>query len=125
MSFLVFFQNLGTSIGVVLSTVAFTQTLAKVTPIYAPSVSSQAALDAGSGARAVRDLVKGHEDELNGVLRAYSESLRNVFLMLVGFSCLAVVLSIGMGWLDVRTKEEVTKSGDGEAQMEQAEKGSE
>jgi len=119
MAFLVFLQNFGVSIGIVLSNTAFAQTLSKVTPRYAPSVSAQAALDAGSGAGAVRDLVKGHEDELEGVLRAYSEGLRNVFYFLVGMSCVAVIMSFGMGWVDVRKKKRVPKpSADGEAQEE-------
>ena len=32
------------------------------------------------------------------MLRAYSESLRNVFYFLVGAACLATILSLGMGW---------------------------
>ena len=70
-----------------------------------PSVSPQAALDAGSGAGAVRALVAvGDQDELDGVLKAYSESLRNVFYFLIGLACLAVFVSLGMGWKDVRNK---------------------
>jgi hypothetical protein len=68
-------------------------------------VPPQAALDAGSGAGAVRALLPiGHEAELDGVLRAYSESLRNVFYLLTGIACLAVAVSSGMGWKDVRNK---------------------
>jgi hypothetical protein len=68
-------------------------------------VSPQAALDAGSGAGAVRALVPtGHEEEIHGVLKAYSESLRNVFYLLTGIACLAFAVSLGMGWKDVRHK---------------------
>ena len=106
MAFLIFFQNFGVSIGIVISNTIFAQTLTKVIQRYAPSVSPQAALDAGSGAGAVRDLVAGHEEELNGVLLAYSESLRNIFYFLVGMSCAAVVMSLGIGWVDVRKQKE-------------------
>ena len=83
----------------------FSQTLTSVIPRNAPSVSPQAALNAGSGADAVRSLVPaGGEGELVGILRAYSESLRNVFYFLVGISALAALMSLGMGWKDVRSK---------------------
>lgn len=104
MAFLIFLQNFGTAIGVVLSNTIFAQTLTKVIRQYAPSVSPQEALDAGSGAGAVRHLVRGHEEELYGLLLAFSESLRNIFYFLVGLSCAALVASTGMGWVDVRTK---------------------
>ncbi|KAH7089111.1 efflux pump protein [Paraphoma chrysanthemicola] len=106
MSFLIFFQNLGTSIGIVIANTIFAQNLSKAASRYAPSVSSHAALNAGSGAGAVRALVAGHEEELGGLLRAYSESLRNVFFFLVALSGVAVLASLGMGWVDVRKKDE-------------------
>jgi hypothetical protein len=67
-----------------------------------PTVSPAAVLDAGSGASAVRALVP--LGELDGVLRAYSDSLRNVFYFLVGIACLAVLASLGMGWKDIRNQ---------------------
>jgi hypothetical protein len=104
---LIFFQNLGTAITIVVANTIFAQTLTSRVPRYAPSVSPQAALDAGSGARAVRALVPaGNKEELDGVLRAYSESLRNVFYFLTGIACLAVFVSLGMGWKDIRIKGE-------------------
>lgn len=106
----IFTQNLGTSISVVLSNTIFTETLTSRITTYAPSVSSQAALEAGSGAGAVRALVRGHEEELDGVLRAYSESFRNVFYFLVGAALCALVVSTGMGWKDVRKKAPKTPS---------------
>lgn len=78
-------------------------------------------MDAGSGAGAVCGLVIGHEEELNGVLLAYSESLRNIFYLLVGFSCAAVLVSLGMGWVDVRKKTEKAKpTQDADVQAEKA-----
>lgn len=102
MALLFLFQNLGTSVGIVISNTVFAQTLTHGITEYAPSVAPQAALDAGSGAAAVRDLVTGHEEELTGVLLAYSEGLRNIFFLLVAISVVAVFSSLGMGWIDVR-----------------------
>lgn len=109
MALLVFGQNLGVSIGIVISNTAFTQTLTNAIPRHAPSVSLQAALGAGSSADAVRDLVASHQEELSGVLLAYSEGLRSVFYFLVGVSCVATVMSLGMGWVDVRKKKEMVE----------------
>jgi hypothetical protein len=106
MALMIFTQNFGAAIAIVISSTIFTQTLTKLVPRYAPSVSAQAALEAGSGAGAVRHLVKGHEEELIGVLNAYSEGFRNIFYFLVGISVLAVGASLGIGWVDVRKKEE-------------------
>ncbi|KAF2621480.1 efflux pump protein [Macroventuria anomochaeta] len=106
MAFLVFLQNLGTSIGIVLRNTIFAQTLTDKIPKYAPSVSTEAALNAGSNPGAIRHLVDGHEYELNGVLLAYSEGFRNIFFFLVGISSIAVLVSIGMGWVDVGKRAE-------------------
>jgi hypothetical protein len=106
MAFLVFVQNLGTSVFIVLSNTVFTQTLTRAIREYAPSVPPKAALAAGSDPRAVRALVAAYEDELEGVLLAYSEGLRNIFYLLVGISVVAVLLSLGMGWVDVRKKKD-------------------
>lgn len=69
-------------------------------------ISPQAAVDAGSSASAVRALVP--PGELDGVLRAYSEGLRDVFYFLVGIACLATLASLGMGWKDIRNKRSKT-----------------
>jgi uncharacterized membrane protein YbhN (UPF0104 family) len=107
MAMLIFFQNFGGSITIVISNTIFAQSLTKLVQRYAPSVSPQAALNAGSGAGAVRKLAAGHEDELNGILLAYSKSLSYIFYFLVALSCIAVALSFGMGWVDVRKMKDV------------------
>lgn len=123
MAFLVFLQNLGSAVTIVLSNVIFAQTLTKRVSEYAPSISPQAVLDAGSGAGAVRGLVAGHEGDLNGILRAYSEGLRNIFYFLVGISFVSVFMGLGMGWVDVRKKPEAKKTvEDVEEQSERVQK---
>jgi hypothetical protein len=105
MAILIFFQNFSTSVAGVVSNTIFAQTLTATIPIYAPSVSPAAALEAGTGASAVRDVLPvGHEDELVGLLRAYSNSFRNVFYFLAGLAVLATAASLGLGWKDVREK---------------------
>jgi hypothetical protein len=122
MALMIFIQNFAISVIVVLSNTIFAQTLTSVIPQYAPSVPPQAALDAGSDAGAVRHLVDGHEEELNGLLLAFSDSLRNIFYFLVGISAVGVIASLGMGWVDVRKKQEETKtSEDVEVQTEKVE----
>jgi hypothetical protein len=118
MAYLIFLQNLGAAIVVVLSNVIFAQTLTKRVPQYAPSVSPQAVLDAGSGAGAVRALVAGHLGDLDGILRAYSEGLRNIFYFLIGISVVSVLMSFGMGWVDVRKKPAKKAAEDVEEQTE-------
>jgi hypothetical protein len=103
---LTFIMNLGSSTFVVIATTVFTQTLSSSIPKYAPSVSPQAALDAGGGAAAVRALVPPGSAELGGVLRSYELSLRNVFFLLAAISVVGVGLSFGMGWTDLRKKED-------------------
>lgn len=106
MAVFIFFQNFSTSITAVLSNVVFAQTLKKSITQYAPSVSPREAIKAGSGASAVRDIVPaGHEEELGGLLKAYSASLRNVFYLLTGLATVATVVSFALGWKDVRKKQ--------------------
>lgn len=107
-AFLIFIQNLAAAIFLVVANVIFTQSLIKKLGEYAPSIPPQAALDAGSSADAVRKLVDPNKPwEVDGVLTAYSESLRAIWLMLVAFASLAFIFAFGMGWVDVRKKKEV------------------
>lgn len=115
MAVLIFFQNLSTSIAGVVSNTIFAQSLVAALSQYAPSVSPTTALEAGSNAAAVRDIVPdGATDQLEGVLKAYSESLRNIFYFLIGLAVLATAVSFGMGWNDVRKKQD----GHGEGRIE-------
>ncbi|KAJ4352555.1 uncharacterized protein N0V89_007904 [Didymosphaeria variabile] len=105
LAFLIFIQNLAAAIFLVVANTIFTQSLIKKLAQYAPSVSPQKALEAGSSADAVRKLVAPDRPwEVDGVLNAYSESLKNIWLMLVAFASIAFLCSFGMGWVDVRKK---------------------
>lgn len=107
MAFLIFLQNFGATIGAVIANTILAQTLTDKITRYAPSVTPQAALEAGSDPVAIRHLVDGHGNELNGVLLAYTEGLRNIFYFLVGMSAVSFFMSFGMGWVDVRKKKDV------------------
>lgn len=110
MAVFIFFQNFSTSVAAVISNVIFAQALTKSISQHAPSVSPQAALKAGSGATAVRNIVPaGHEGELPGVLKAYTISLRNVFYLLSSLAVVATVASFALGWKDVRKKQPIAE----------------
>jgi hypothetical protein len=109
LAFLIFMQNLGASVTVIIANTVFTQSLLSKLPHYAPSISAHKALEAGGSAEAVRNLLPpGHSDEHDGVLRAYSESLGNVWCLMVGFSIAAFCFAWGTGWVDVRKKDDKT-----------------
>ncbi|KAJ4296885.1 hypothetical protein N0V90_006933 [Kalmusia sp. IMI 367209] len=117
LAFLIFMQNLAAAIFLVVANTIFTQSLNKKLAQYAPSVSPQAAFEAGSSATAVRKLVPADKPwEIEGVLNAYSESLKNIWYMLVAFACLAFVFAWGMGFIDVRKK----KGGDAKEKRAEA-----
>jgi hypothetical protein len=101
---LIFGQNLGAAVTVVIATVIFTQGLVHLVPEYAPSVSPTSVLAAGGSGPAVRALVPKGSPELPGVLRGFSESFDRIFYLLAGLAVLAFAFSWGMGWKDVRTK---------------------
>jgi hypothetical protein len=129
-TFLVFIQNLGASVALILANTIFTQTLIKKLPVYAPSVSSEQALAAGGSAAAVRNLVApGHENEIQGVLVAYSESLRNVWYFLVGAAVVQFFIAWQTGWLDVRKgksgQESEARADESKVEEEEATKNSE
>lgn len=105
LALLIFSQNLAGAIFLVVANTIFTQSLIKKVTQYAPSVSPQAALAAGSSPGAVRNLVDPDKPwELEGVLNAYNDSLKNIWYMLIAFAGMAFICAFGMGWVDVRKK---------------------
>lgn len=109
LALLIFIQNLSASIVIIIGNTIFTQSLLSKLARYAPSISPQEALKAGGSVDAVRQLVpSGKETELNGILRAYSESLGNVWYLLVGFAVGGFLFAWGTGWRDVRKEEKIS-----------------
>lgn len=106
MSLLIFCQNLAGAVAVVLATTIFTQSLLQDLPTLAPSVAPAAAIAAGSGADAIRALLPKDSPELYGLLLAYSYAVDKTFYVVAAFGVAAFVFSFGMGWKDVRKKED-------------------
>lgn len=107
-AFLIFVQSFGAAISIVIATTIFTQTLIDKVTKYTPSISPQLVLAAGGGPDALRALVRPgprHDEELMGLLTAYTDSLRNVFYLLVAFAVVAFAFSWAMGWNDIRKKD--------------------
>ncbi|KAF1999368.1 efflux pump protein [Amniculicola lignicola CBS 123094] len=103
-AFAVFVQFLAGAISIVIATAIFTQSLVDGIAEYAPSVSTEAALAAGGGAKAVRDLVPGGGAELAGLFKAYAISIDRVFYMLAAFGVVMIFFAFGTGWVDIREK---------------------
>ncbi|KAI9645350.1 hypothetical protein NHQ30_006086 [Ciborinia camelliae] len=78
----------------------FTNSLREKLKIYAPDVDVEMVI--ASGATGLRDLVKGLE--LDGVLRAYNQSLVRCFYLAAGGASAAFFCSFGLGWGTVKTK---------------------
>lgn len=109
LAFLIFIQNLGTSTFLVIATTIFTQTLVSDIKKYVPLVEPQRALESGGSAGAVRALVPPGSSELGSLLKAYSESVNNVFYLLVGTAIVGFFVCWGMGWKDLRRKKDEKK----------------
>ncbi|KAL3472453.1 major facilitator superfamily-domain-containing protein [Aspergillus californicus] len=105
-AFMIFCQNFAGAVFVSVGEVIFTQQLAKQILAHAPSVSVQAALDAGASASAVRALVPSGSPDLPGVLLAFSNSVDKVFYLLMALCLAGFVAAFGMGWVDTRKKKE-------------------
>ncbi|CAD0083775.1 unnamed protein product [Aureobasidium vineae] len=70
--------------------------LKKILPNLDPSTIS------GGGASTIRDMVSA--DQLPGALRVYNDSLRSVWYLGLGLSCLVFVASWGFEWRSVKAK---------------------
>ena len=101
---LIFCQNFGAAVIVVVATAIFSQSLVSDISKFVPSVSPEAALAAGSGASVVRALVPPDSPELRGILRSYSDSFDKVFYLLSAFAAVSFAFALGMGWKDIRKK---------------------
>lgn len=104
LAFLVFAQNMGASVFAVIATTLFTQSLVADLKKNAPSVSPKAALAAGGSASAVRALVPPNSGELKAVLDSFSDSVSNVFYLMVGLALASFIFAWGTGWKDIRKK---------------------
>lgn len=102
LALLVFTQNFSAAVFLSLADVIFTNSLKSEIPKYAPSVDPEVVIAAGSTG------VYGSVSKtvLHGVLKAYAESVNRVFYMAASTAVVGFVFCWGMGWKDIRKKDQ-------------------
>jgi hypothetical protein len=106
MGILIFTQNLGAAVFLIAAQTIFSNSLRKTIKQDAPGVNPD--LIVAAGARSIRKLVQG--EQLKGVLRAYSTSVDRVMYLGAGLGVASFVFCWGLGWRDIRKKEEEGES---------------
>ena len=101
-AFLIFCQNFGAAILVVVANAIFTNVLTQEIASQAPSVPAAAALAAGASPGAVRGIAPAGSPELASVLRAFADSVARAFYLLVAVCLGGMLAALGMGWVDTR-----------------------
>ncbi|KAL3464600.1 major facilitator superfamily domain-containing protein [Aspergillus heterothallicus] len=124
MAILTFSQTFGGSIFLALANVIFSAGLRDQIPRYAPNVNPEEVIAAG--ATGFREIVA--PEDLEGVLKGYAKSVDWVMYLVVGLTVAQFASSWGMGWKDVRKKEEVkedasTENAKKEGEAQDLEKG--
>ncbi len=97
-SIVMFAQSLGTAILLAASNAVFQGGLQSEIPKHAPLADAAAIIAAG--ATHFRNIVS--EQDLPGVLVAYSLAIDRVFYLAAGVSGLAVFTSLFLGWINIR-----------------------
>ena len=106
MSLVIFSQSFAGALFLSFSDTIFSNSLKTLIPIYAPSVSAQTIIDAG--ATGFQNEVSGAN--LAGVLIAYAKSIDRVFYLTAGMGVGCFVFAWGMGWKDIRKKDDGLKA---------------
>jgi hypothetical protein len=107
-SFIIFSQNMFGAIFISIADTIFQESLSSNIASNVPGISPKAAIAAGGSSEAVRALAPPGPLR-DGLLRAYSDSVANVFYLLIATSGAAFLASFGMGWVDLRTKPQPKK----------------
>ncbi|KDN62611.1 putative major facilitator superfamily transporter [Colletotrichum sublineola] len=102
MATVIFLQTFGGAIFVTVASVIFSEGLGTNLAKYAPSVDAETILAAGG--TGFRKVVS--QDDLPGVLTAYARSIGEVFYLLVALGGVSFALAWGMGWVDIRKKDD-------------------
>ncbi|KAK1590281.1 major facilitator superfamily transporter [Colletotrichum navitas] len=111
MATVIFLQTFGGAIFLTVASVIFSEGLGTNLARYAPSVDAKTILAAGgTGFRTVVP-----QADLPGVLMAYSRSIGEVFYLLVALGGVTFALAWGMGWVDIRKKNDKKNNKKGEA----------
>lgn len=106
MALVTFSQSLGAAVFLSLGETIYSNSFGNLISEYAPSVNVQDIIHAG--ATGFRKFVSGAD--LESVLTAYAKSIDRVFYMAAGLAAGSFVFAWGMGWKDLRKKEEVSKA---------------
>ncbi|KAH7384634.1 major facilitator superfamily domain-containing protein [Pyrenochaeta sp. MPI-SDFR-AT-0127] len=109
-AFVVFSQAFGPTIAMTLYNLIFLESMRSQISRYAPNVSPKAIVDVG--ATGFRSFVS--PADLPGVLQAYANSINRVFYLAAALATLCGVFLWGMGWHDLRKKEESSVSPEAE-----------
>lgn len=102
MALVMFSQSFAGALFLSFSDTIFTNSLKTLIPKYVPSANAQIVIDAG--ATGFRKVITG--TDLAGVLIAYATSVDRVFYLTAGMAVGCFVFAWGMGWTDMRKKEE-------------------
>ncbi len=105
MATLVFFQTFGGAVFLSISNSIFNNKLKDELVERVPQLSADKIIHAG--ARGIRDVVP--TEYLLEVLKSYSASVNSVFYAVTAFSVAMLVMSLGMGWKDIRSKKPAKK----------------
>ncbi|KAI1413389.1 MFS general substrate transporter [Hypoxylon sp. FL1857] len=108
MSTLVFLQNFGAAVMVILSQTILTNSLIKLVPRDAPGVDPQVVINAGTTASALEQAVGS--TYLPGVLWAYSHALQRIWYFAAGIGALSFLAAWCLGWQNIRKKANETDS---------------
>ncbi|KAI1097370.1 MFS general substrate transporter [Jackrogersella minutella] len=108
MSTLVFLQNFGAAVMIVLGQTILTNSLVTLIPQYAQGVDPQVVINAGTTSSAIVRAVG--LDKLPGVLWAYSKALQRVWYFTGGIAVPPFVVGWCFSWENIRKKAEETSS---------------
>ncbi|KAI2602756.1 major facilitator superfamily domain-containing protein [Hypoxylon sp. NC1633] len=106
MAFIVFTQSLGPAIVLSLCQLIFIESLKSQIPQHAPLADMAAIIQAG--ATRFRAVVR--DGDLDGVLIAYANSIDRVFYLVSAMAATSIIVLWGMGWKDLRKKDEKRES---------------
>ncbi|KAI2779943.1 MFS general substrate transporter [Daldinia loculata] len=102
MSTLVFLQNLSAAVMTVISQTILTNSLIDIIPQDAPGVNPQVVISAGTTAAALAQAVS--QEQLPGVLLAYSHALRRIWYFAAGIAVPTFIAGWYLGWDNIREK---------------------
>jgi len=99
---LIFGQTFGGALFLALAQTVFNGSIVNNLKDQAPTLNHQTVI--AVGATAFRQVVK--PDQIVGVLEAYNSALNSVFFLAAGAGFGTFIFALGIGWVDIRKKED-------------------